>query len=248
MPNPELNETSKRQDSGAQGVAALPLEVPVSQVEGVDKLSTDLNLVVLYQSVHKSIFNISAVKPVTVAGQHMSRETDGTAFAVREDGMLVTDLHVVEGASKVTAWGPDGKRFSGDVIDTDPEADLALIKLHNPNKGNRFFPLRFTDRPGPFSASEVYGLGFRSDQRLYLSPGHLMSSVLRRDFDADTFMPLEDRDRIMLRSKMRAERRSSGGPLVNQFGEVVGVIGYTNRTDRVYSTPLADVTRLLNKH
>ena len=62
---------------------------------------------------------------------HTGPTSSGSGFIVTEDGMLLTNAHVVENAAKVTVKLKDGREFSGIVVDLDFENDLAVVQLES---------------------------------------------------------------------------------------------------------------------
>ncbi|MBV8781522.1 MAG: trypsin-like peptidase domain-containing protein, partial [Phycisphaerae bacterium] len=54
----------------------------------------------------------------------------GSGFIVHPDGYVVTNNHVVDRAREITVELLDGQKFSADLISSDPEADLAVLKIH----------------------------------------------------------------------------------------------------------------------
>ena len=60
---------------------------------------------------------------------HVGPTSSGSGFIVTEDGMVLTNAHVVENAVNVTVKLRDGRSFSGTVVDIDLENDLAAVKL-----------------------------------------------------------------------------------------------------------------------
>lgn len=78
-----------------------------------------------------------AVVNIEVTGRHagfgfggqVGPTSAGSGFIVTEDGMVLTNAHVVENAMKVTVKLKDGRQFSGSVIMIDLENDLAAVKL-----------------------------------------------------------------------------------------------------------------------
>ena len=60
---------------------------------------------------------------------HVGPTSAGSGFIVTEDGMVLTNAHVVENAVNVSVKLKDGREFSGTVIDIDLENDLAAVKL-----------------------------------------------------------------------------------------------------------------------
>lgn len=60
---------------------------------------------------------------------HVGPTSSGSGFIVTEDGMVLTNAHVVENAVNVKVKLKDGREFSGTVVDIDLENDLAVVKL-----------------------------------------------------------------------------------------------------------------------
>lgn len=93
---------------------------------------------------HSKTFNfiadaVEAVAPAVVYIEVTSRQSgffgpvgatsSGSGFIVTEEGVVLTNAHVVQNAVEVSVRLPDGREFSGVVVDIDPVKDLAAIKL-----------------------------------------------------------------------------------------------------------------------
>ncbi|WP_406861788.1 trypsin-like peptidase domain-containing protein [Streptomyces sp. HUAS MG47] len=72
-----------------------------------------------------------AVSPsiVEISASGTSGRATGSGVIITSDGEIVTNNHVISGASELTVRTGDGKRYSAEVVGTDPGKDLALIKL-----------------------------------------------------------------------------------------------------------------------
>ncbi|MFF8380724.1 S1C family serine protease [Streptomyces sp. NPDC015661] len=72
-----------------------------------------------------------AVSPsiVEIAATSTSGKSTGSGVIITSDGEIVTNNHVISGASSVTVQLSDGKTYEAEVVGTDPDKDLALIKL-----------------------------------------------------------------------------------------------------------------------
>jgi len=57
------------------------------------------------------------------------QQGQGSGFITRSDGVLLTNAHVVEGASEVSVTLPDGRSFTGKVLGADPLTDVAVVKV-----------------------------------------------------------------------------------------------------------------------
>ena len=108
-----------------------------------------------------------AVVNIEVTGRHagfgfggqVGPTSAGSGFIVTEDGMVLTNAHVVENAMKVTVKLKDGRQFSGSVIMIDLENDLAAVKLDS-NKvcGDSYVKFQVYSKIKKFSKKEKLAL------------------------------------------------------------------------------------------
>ncbi|MFJ6405061.1 S1C family serine protease [Streptomyces hydrogenans] len=75
----------------------------------------------------------AAVSPsiVEISASSTSGQSTGSGVIITGDGEIVTNNHVISGASEITVQTSDGKTYRADVVGKDPDKDLALIKLRN---------------------------------------------------------------------------------------------------------------------
>ncbi len=140
------------------------------------------------------------------------QSSTGTGFFVSPDGHLVTSHHVVEGANKILVDLPDGTRLPATVVRMSPATDLALLKI------NRSTPrfLTLGEPNGAKAGDRVFTFGFPLTDVLGSEPKFTdgaissLSGVGNEAAFAQISVPIQP--------------GNSGGPLVNERGEVVGVI------------------------
>ncbi|MCH8006096.1 MAG: Do family serine endopeptidase [Planctomycetes bacterium] len=138
--------------------------------------------------------------------------SQGSGVIIRADGYIVTNHHVVEDASKIRVTLADGTEFpEARIIGTDPETDLALIKIDA--KGLR--PARFADsdeiQVGQWVLAVGNSLGFANT----VTAG--IVSAMGRPRIART------RYGNLIQTDAAINPGNSGGPLVNLQGEVIGI-------------------------
>ncbi|MFB7592019.1 S1C family serine protease [Streptomyces sp. NPDC056169] len=93
-----------------------------SAVNGTNVSASSVGTVAgVAQAVSPSIVEISATSN--------SGKSTGSGVIITSDGEIITNNHVISGASEVTVQLSDGKSYKADVVGTDPDKDLALIKL-----------------------------------------------------------------------------------------------------------------------
>ncbi len=150
--------------------------------------------------------------------QAAPRVASGSGVIIREDGYILTNNHVVEGAERVTVVLQDRREFEAAVVGRDPNTDIAVVKVEA--KGLPVAPLGDSDRVevGDWVLALGYPLHLGSTATAGIvsakgrSPG-----VIRRNDEA--VAPLED----FIQTDAAINPGNSGGPLVNLRGEVVGI-------------------------
>lgn len=135
----------------------------------------------------------------------------GTGFVFREDGLIITNNHVIAGADKVQVqFEEKGKTFDAVIIGGDERTDIALIKI----EGQKFPVLKFGNSAEVQVGEWVAAFGNP------FGNGHTMTkgiiSAKGRDVSEINKFPL-------LQTDAPINPGNSGGPLVNLKGEVIGV-------------------------
>lgn len=137
----------------------------------------------------------------------------GTGFLVKNDGTILTNNHVVEGASKVTVVFSNGKTVSANVIGTDALHDLAVIRVV-PSAVTGVTPLTLGDsgtlKPGQMAIA--IGFPFGLDESITVG---VISGLNRRVGSSQL--------NGMIQTDAALNPGNSGGPLLNANGEVIGI-------------------------
>ena len=143
----------------------------------------------------------------------------GSGFVITEDGLIVTNDHVVANARSVRVWFTNGRSYEGDVLEQDSTADLALVKIDG---NQRFETIPIGEPDSMRVGDEALALGFpiadRIGNELTVTRGIVSSK--RKVGGVE-----------LLQTDAAINPGNSGGPLVNTAGEVVGV-----NTSKIEST------------
>lgn len=143
----------------------------------------------------------------------------GSGFVVSPDGYIVTNDHVAGSASKITVSFPDGRELPARLVGSDPESDIALVKVDSEEP----LPyLAFAESEDVFVGEWAIALGnpFGLFQAAEPTVTVGVVSAVGRDFAPD---PSGRAFRDMIQTDAAINRGNSGGPLVNALGEVIGV-------------------------
>lgn len=153
-------------------------------------------------------------------------ESTGTGVVIVDNGIILTNLHVVHGAKRIQLTFSDGLETEAAVIGTQPEHDLAVLKAAKIPDDLFAATLRSTDELKP--GDPVVAVGFPFGIGPSASSGVI--SGLKREYRSTSG------ERILtnlIQFDAAANPGNSGGPLVTADGEVVGIVtGLLNPTDQ----------------
>ena len=139
----------------------------------------------------------------------------GSGAIVSEEGHIVTNNHVVAGVDAIQVTTHDGGKFRAELIGSDPNADIAILKIVKP-KGSE--SLRF--RPLPFGDSDRVRVG---EMALAIGNPFGLSETVTRGIISAKQRQLSDGANEYFQVDAVINPGNSGGPLVNIRGEIIGV-------------------------
>ncbi len=165
--------------------------------------------VVLISVVERPSGEVEPGDPFGLPGQRR-REGTGSGVIVTGDGYVLTNEHVVRGASRINVALNDGRRFKADVIGADKDTDLAVIKID----ANDLPVAVLGDSDQVQQGDWVLALGNPFGLQQTLTAG-IVSSTGRELRDSQFSRYIQTDASI--------NPGNSGGPLVNMQGEVIGI-------------------------
>jgi len=137
-------------------------------------------------------------------------EGAGSGFIVTEDGYILTNNHVVGNADKINVTLADGRKFNAEVIGTDPETDIAVIKIDAAG-----LPIAVLGNSDEIQQGDwVLALG---------SPFGLQQTLTAGIVSATGRELRESQYNHYIQTDASINPGNSGGPLVDMEGEVVGI-------------------------
>jgi serine protease Do len=135
----------------------------------------------------------------------------GSSFALSQNGYMVTNLHVVDGFSKIFVFTKDGVGHQSEIIASDKENDLAILKITEDD-------FKFAEKI-PYSirksnasiAQRVYSMGYPKDDVVY-NEGYISSTS---GFEGDS---------TQYQLELPSGHGASGAPIIDEMGNVIGIV------------------------
>ena len=137
----------------------------------------------------------------------------GSGLVYREDGVILTNRHVVENAEKVQIVFRGGKEYDGEVLGVDRESDIAVVKINA--TGLTAAKMGDSDKTKVGEFAIAVGSPYELDYSVTV--GHVSAKGRRVFSDQMMF------DQDFIQTDASINPGNSGGPLVNIYGEVIGI-------------------------
>jgi len=181
-------------------------------------------VVALVERVSPAVVNVSAEAMVRDVdpffggflggGRQRRTQSLGSGLIVEASGLVVTNAHVIEGASRIVVVTQDGRELEADVLGSDRDSDLAVLKV----QGSRLPAVPLGSSADLLIGETVVAIG---------NPFGLSHTVTTGVLSArGRAVPSERGERIFtdfLQTDASINPGNSGGPLVNLEGEVIGI-------------------------
>ena len=173
------------------------------QIPGMPNLPEDNPLYDFFKQFRKGMPQGGPSRPTPSLAQ-------GSGFFVSEDGLVVTNNHVVEDSDEITVTMEDGEKYTAKLVGTDPRTDLALLQVNDTKKK---FPFVKFSTKAPRVGDWVLAVGNPFGLGGTVTAGII--SAHNRDIGSGPY--------DYLQIDAAVNRGNSGGPSFNLDGEVIGV-------------------------
>ena len=233
-PQPEVSKGSAPEAESPAGPSApaapaLPRDVPVSPLDLTPDdilAATEQVLVDIYERVRPSVVQIRAVRRVDLPGGTPGRaplpfdvrRSAGSGFVWDTEGHIVTNHHVVEGADIVLITFSDGMELEATVMGSDPDSDLAVLKVDSGEEEYELTPVTLGDSSAVKVGHLSSAIGNPFGQEFTITSG-IVSAVGRtiRSGNSPFSIPR------VIQTDAPMNPGNSGGPLLDRRGWVIGV-------------------------
>ncbi len=215
-----------------------PVTVQAKKVDG----QTKMDPATVYASVVNSAVSINCSATSTnIFGQQPQTASSGSGFIITEDGYVVTNYHVVSGASSVQVTLYNGDTYDATVIGGDSDYDVAVLKIN----ASGLQPVTLGESADVNVGDTVLAIGNPLGELTFSMSQGIVSSCDRAiNVDGTPFN--------MIQVDCSINPGNSGGPLVNLYGEVVGIVSakyssYSSTTVEGlgFAIPISDVRSII---
>lgn len=207
--------------TSAQQNVVWPAATPVVRTADTAVLQSETVYSGIYNNVSPSVVSINIVARTPNSqffsdqGQQDYTAGTGTGFIIDQQGHIVTNAHVVDGAIRIEVNFRDGSIYRGEVVGIDYDSDLAVVKVDRP--ADELQPVPLGDSDALFIGQEVVALGSPFNEPWTMTTGII--SALDRTIDGLNDYQIGQ----VIQTDAAINPGNSGGPLLNLQGEVIGV-------------------------
>lgn len=213
-------------------------EITVKQVSG----QTLMSPAEVYASTVNSVVSINCSSVSTnIFGQSVQSASSGSGFIITQDGYIVTNHHVISGASSVTVTLHDGREYPATVVGSDSDYDVAVLKIN----ATDLQPVTLGNSSNVNVGDSVLAIGNPLGELTFSMSQGIVSCCDRAiNVDGTPFN--------MIQVDASINPGNSGGPLMNLYGEVVGIVSakYSSYSDTTveglgFAIPIGDVQAII---
>lgn len=192
-----------------QTAAELPQLTITQSPAGVPTVASDeegaLSLQEIYRRCIGSVVSIVTVTP--------SGKASGTGIIMSADGYVITNHHVIENAQAVSVLTSDSREYSASIIGSDETSDLAVLKV----EADGLQAAEFGDSSVLQVGDSVAAIGDPLGTALRGTMTDGIVSAINRD------LTVNDRTMSLIQTNAALNNGNSGGPLINCYGQVIGI-------------------------
>jgi putative serine protease PepD len=192
-------------------------QVTVQPSEPIASSSAPLSVNQIYRRAYRGVVEITVTTSAAASpfGGSGTAKAQGSGWVYNSSGNIVTNEHVVDGASSISVRFWNGKTYSASVVGTDKSTDLAVIKVDAPS--SELHPLSVGNSADLQVGNGVVAIGSPFGLEETVTSG--IVSALHRAIEAPNNFTIND----SVQTDAAINHGNSGGPLLNAQGQVVGV-------------------------
>ncbi|MEW4567706.1 trypsin-like peptidase domain-containing protein [Tautonia sp. JC769] len=214
-PAPGIPHTSETAEPDPDADRRTPTDPAPAPLAGAGLDADERNTIRIYEAVNRSVVNISTSATVRGLFQDTEVSGSGSGFVINNQGHILTNHHVVEGAEVVQVGLFDGSVLDARVVGVDPSNDVAVLRAIAPPVS--LIPIALGESRNLKVGQKVLAVGNPFGLERTLTTGIISS--LDRSLESKNGRSI----RGIIQTDASINPGNSGGPLLNNRGEVIGM-------------------------
>lgn len=191
-------------------------EPAVQNLNNPETISDEQNSIEVYKTLSPGVAFINTTSYTQdFWGQVEEGQGTGSGSVIDKQGHILTNHHVIEGAQKITVSLGGDKTYPAKLVGSDPDTDLAVIKIEPPQTGLTVVQLGDSDKLVVGQKVLAIGNPFGLDRTLTTG----IISGLQRPIRARNGRPID----AAIQTDASINSGNSGGPLLDKFGRMIGI-------------------------
>lgn len=216
-----------------------PTQVDTASVD----TSKELTTAEIYAKYVNSCVGITVdIVSTNVFGQTVTGAAAGSGFVITEDGYILTNYHVIDGANSIKVTFDNGKEYTATYVGGEEKNDIAVIKVD----ATGLTPVVIGKSSDMLVGEQVTTIGNPLGELTFSESTGIISAL-------DRSITMSDgRQMNMIQTDCAINSGNSGGPLFNSYGEVVGIVSakyssYSNESVEGlgFAIPINDVWSMI---
>ena len=164
------------------------------------------------QNVHSTVGITTEINQTNYFGYQTTAAASGSGFIISADGYILTNHHVIEGASTITVTDYDGKTYKAELVGSDSSNDIAVLKID----ADGLTPVVLGSSDEMKVGDEVVAIGNPLGELTFSLTQGVVSAL-------DREVTTENATMNLIQTDCAINSGNSGGALFNMYGEVVGI-------------------------
>ncbi len=208
VPETETAAGSAQSQQSAPAAEHPDVEIADSPKGAATAMSDAADALSLQEIYEKCIDSVVSITATTSSGK-----SSGTGIVLSADGYLITNQHVIENAAVISVQIGDDRQLQAALVGSDEASDLAVLKV----EADDLQPAEFGDSTKLRVGDSVVAIGDPLGVQLRGTMTSGIISAINRDLEVN------DRTMTLIQTDAALNNGNSGGPLINCYGQVVGI-------------------------
>ena len=213
----------------------------------VDKVHSDGTVYtaseVYYNNINSVVTIQTEITQYSIFNQINYGQAIGSGFIISEDGYIVTNHHVIEDAKMIKVIMHDGSEYEAELVGSESDNDVAVIRIKSEDDSCKFQPVVLGDSENMLIGEDVVAIGNPLGE-LAFSMSKGIISALSRTIQVDSETVIN-----MFQVDCAINEGNSGGPILNMYGEVIGIVSAKYASDKIeglgFCIPINDVKTIV---